>query len=134
MTNPRQSRLLRIVLATVAVFAVGGTLAGCSSDTSSSSASPSISVKADTTLIDVRTPSEFASGHLEGAQNIDIQSSSFSQQLAALNQNSSYVVYCRSGNRSAAAVAQMQAAGFTDVQDAGGLSEASGATGVVIVT
>jgi phage shock protein E len=133
MTNSRQSRLVRIVLATVAVFALGGTVAGCSSDTSSSPASPSVSVTADTTLIDVRTPGEFASGHLDGAQNIDIQSATFDQQLAGLDKNASYVVYCRSGNRSADAVAQMKAAGFTNVQDVGGLNEASEATGVVIV-
>jgi len=134
MTNSRQSRLVRIVLAAIAVIALGGTVAGCSSDGSSSTSSPSISVTADTTLIDVRTPSEFAAGHLEGAQNIDVQSATFDQQIAGLDKNASYVVYCRSGNRSAAAVSQMEAAGFTNLQDAGGLTEASEATGVVIVT
>jgi len=134
MTNSRQSRLVRIVLSAIAVIALGGTVAGCSSDGSSSTSSPSISVTADTTLIDVRTPSEFAAGHLEGAQNIDVQSATFDQQIAGLDKNASYVVYCRSGNRSAAAVSQMEAAGFTNLQDAGGLTEASEATGVVIVT
>ena len=133
MTNPSQSRLLRIAMATVAVFAVGGAVAGCSSDGSSASPSSSISVTADTTIIDVRTPAEFSAGHLEGAQNIDVQSASFDQQIASLDKNANYVVYCRSGNRSAAAVAKMETAGFTNVQDAGGLNEASESTGIVIV-
>lgn len=134
MKNPGQSKLARIALAAVAVVAVG-TAAGCSSSDSSGSASPSssISVSSDTVIIDVRTPSEYAAGHLEGAQNIDVQSATFDQQIAGLDKNASYVVYCRSGNRSAAAVAQMEAAGFTNLQDAGGLQEAAESTGIVIV-
>jgi len=134
MTISRQSRLARIVLALVAALTIGGTVAACSSESASSSPSPTIAVTAQTTIIDVRTPSEFASGHLQGAQNIDIQSSTFSEQIGTLDKGANYVVYCRSGNRSAAAVAEMEAAGFTNVQDAGGLNEAAEATGVVIVT
>ncbi len=139
MTTSARSKLYRVSLSALAVVAIGGAAVGCSSDstssTSTSGAVPnsSISVNAQTTIIDVRTPSEFAAGHLEGAQNIDVQSSDFDSQISGLDKNASYVVYCRSGNRSAAAADRMQAAGFTNVQDAGSLEDASASTGIVIV-
>jgi phage shock protein E len=66
-------------------------------------------------ILDVRTPEEYAAGHVEGAVNIDIASPSFDSDIAALPTDQTYVVYCRSGNRSADAAARMAAAGFTDV-------------------
>lgn len=48
-------------------------------------------------MIDVRTPAEFASGHLEGAINIDVQSPDFDQQVAQLDPSATYLVYCRGG-------------------------------------
>lgn len=66
-------------------------------------------------VIDVRTPAEFASGHLEGAQNIDIEAADFDARVAALPKDGSYALYCRSGNRSGQALAKMTATGFTRV-------------------
>ena len=75
-----------------------------------------------TVLLDVRTPAEFAAGHLPGARNLDIEGSGFAAQIARLDTNVTYAVYCHSGNRSGAALEQMAAAGFTHVYDlAGGL-------------
>ena len=73
-----------------------------------------------TTVVDVRTPAEFAQGHLEGAVNIDVSAADFASRISALDPAGSYAVYCRSGNRSATAVATMTAAGFTDVYHLGG--------------
>ncbi|WP_353810099.1 rhodanese-like domain-containing protein [Agromyces sp. SYSU T00194] len=92
-----------------------------------------IDVSADTVVIDVRTPEEYAAGHLDGAVNIDVQSSGFDAAIAELDPEGSYVVYCRSGNRSAAAIDRMEAAGFTDLVNAGGLQDAADATGIPIV-
>jgi len=101
---------------------------------SGSTAAPTID-STGATMIDVRTPAEYAEGHLDGAVNIDIQDQAlFEAAIADLDPDAAYVVYCRSGNRSAAATAQMTAAGFTDVTDAGGLQAASAATGLEIVT
>ena len=50
-----------------------------------------------------------------------------------LDRDRAYIVYCRSGNRSAAAAARMRDLGFTDVVDAGGFAEAAEATGLEIV-
>jgi len=76
-----------------------------------------------TLLLDVRTPAEFAAGHLTGARNLDIEGSGFATQIASLDKNATYAVYCHSGNRSGAALEQMAAAGFTHLYDlAGGLT------------
>lgn len=68
-------------------------------------------------LLDVRTPAEFAEGRLAGAQNIDQMAPDFADRLAELPRDESYVIYCRSGNRSAQARAVMEDLGFTDVVD-----------------
>ena len=65
--------------------------------------------------LDVRTPGEFAEGHIEGARLIDFQSGNFENEIATLDKNATYAVYCRSGNRSGQAVKVMQDAGFTNV-------------------
>jgi len=96
---------------------------------------PSITVPAGvTTIIDVRTPQEYASGHLKGAVNIDISNADFESQIAALPKDRTYILYCRSGVRAGAALQRMRDAGFTDVKNAGGISDASKATGLPIVT
>ncbi len=84
-------------------------------------------------ILDVRTPEEFAAGHLDGAILVDIKDPSFDTKLAALDPAVSYVVYCRSGNRSAQAVERMKAAGFSDLTDLGSLENASSETGIAIV-
>ena len=73
-----------------------------------------------TTIVDVRTPAEYADGHLPGAMNIDLQGADFLQQVSALDPTAPYAVYCRSGNRSAVAVDQMTQLGFTSAYDLAG--------------
>jgi rhodanese-related sulfurtransferase len=65
--------------------------------------------------LDVRTPGEFMGGFIQGARNIDFQSGNFENEIATLDKNATYAVYCRSGNRSGQAVKVMQDAGFTNV-------------------
>lgn len=72
-------------------------------------------------VIDVRTPEEFTQGHVAGAVNISVEASDFATRIGELDRDGRYVVYCRSGRRSAIAAQQMKSAGFTDVADAGGL-------------
>ena len=87
----------------------------------------------DTILLDVRTPAEFAAGHLEGAVNADVQSADFAQALAALDPDRNYAVYCRSGSRSKAAMAVMQQSGFSNLFDlAGGIGARQSAGGQVV--
>ncbi len=96
-------------------------------------ATEAIAVASDTVIIDVRTPAEFTGGHLEGAVNIDVRSPEFSALVTELPSDGDYVVYCQSGNRSTAAIEQMETLGFTSVVNAGGINAASRATGVAIV-
>ena len=114
-------------------------LAACSSSSSvSSTSTPSQAVapQVDPTgaiVIDVRTPGEFGSGHLDGAVNIDVQAADFVTQVSSLDPAGRYLVYCRSGNRSAAAIDIMRSLGFTNLTDLGGVAEASAATGNSVV-
>ncbi|MBM6399334.1 rhodanese-like domain-containing protein [Phycicoccus sp. MQZ13P-5] len=86
-----------------------------------------------TTLLDVRTPAEFAGGHLPGAVNLDVSAPDFATRLAALDPAAPYAVYCHSGNRSGAAVAEMSAAGFADAYDLeGGIGAWQDAGGEVV--
>ena len=54
----------------------------------------------DFIIIDVRTPEEFAEGHIEDAVNIDFRSETFQDELNKLYKDKTYLVYCRSGVRS----------------------------------
>jgi rhodanese-related sulfurtransferase len=51
-------------------------------------------------VLDIRTPGEFQSGHLPDAILVDFYSQTFSDQLNRLDKEKSYLVYCRTGNRS----------------------------------
>jgi rhodanese-related sulfurtransferase len=73
-------------------------------------------------LIDVRTPEEVAEGALRGAANINLQGD-FRNAVSELPRDEAYFVYCRTGNRSAQAVAIMAELGFVDVVDGGGFED-----------
>ena len=86
------------------------------------------------TVIDVRTPAEYAAGHVDGAVNVDVESPDFAEQLATLDKAGTYAVYCHSGRRSAMATDQMAQAGFTNVYNlSGGIGDLQ-AAGAQIVT
>ena len=88
-----------------------------------------------TTILDVRTPQEYAQGHLPGAVNVDVSSPDFTAQLAALDPSAPYAVYCHSGNRSGVAVSTMAEQGFTDAYHLeGGITAWQEAGGEVVTT
>ena len=120
------SRYWKMLIATVVALGVVTGTAACST-------SQPIDMKSVTAVIDVRTPAEFASGHLQGAVNDDIQSAAFATQIAKLDKNGTYVVYCKSGNRAGQAVTAMKAIGINNVTNAGGYTDASKATGLALV-
>ena len=99
-------------------------LAGCSSTSSATDLSvtefSSKVAEAGVITLDVRTPGEYAEGHLEGAQLIDFQSGNFENEISSLDKNATYAVYCRSGNRSGQAVKVMHDAGFHNVYNLDG--------------
>lgn len=120
----RRSRLVVAALAAAAL-----TLSACSDEVQAASAAP---LPEGTFLIDVRTPAEFAEGHLAGALNIPVELPSFAAQIDALPVEGDFLVYCRTGRRAEAAIEYMEARGMSAV-NLGSLSAAAGATGRPVV-
>ena len=84
-------------------------------------------------ILDVRTPEEFAAGHLPGAININVEASDFDTKIAGLDESAETLVYCQTGNRSGVATDKMVELGFTDMSDLQGGIEAWAAAGEEIV-
>jgi phage shock protein E len=74
--------------------------------------------------IDVRSASEFASGHVEGAVNIPHTEIVARIGEVTDDKDATLYLYCRSGRRSGAATDALQQAGFVDVVNVGGLDDA----------
>jgi phage shock protein E len=145
-----RSSALAVVVA-LAVSACGGSSTDSVSDTPEASAPASVTAGItlvsvdgaaatiaaapdDLVILDVRTPEEFNEGHIEGAVMIDFYRDDFSTQLAELDPDVPYVLYCRSGNRSGQTIAIMEELGFQSVQDVDGGSLAWQAAGLPLVT
>ena len=103
-------------------------ISGCNSNDNITSVSASEfdkEIKADSVqLLDVRTPQEYADGHIDGAININVQSKDF-QKLAEkeLSKDSTILVYCRSGRRSLEAAKILTDLGYKVVNLKGGIIE-----------
>ncbi len=69
----------------------------------------------DAVILDVRTPGEFAAGHIPNAVNIDMMDPQFQQKLDSLDRGKPMLLYCRSGNRSYHAGNAMLKMGFEHV-------------------
>ncbi len=76
-------------------------------------------------LIDVRTPTEYAEGHIPGAKLINIYDTDFKTKILSLPLNKSFpvLVYCRSGNRSMVAARFLAEKGFRVVNLKNGIKE-----------
>jgi phage shock protein E len=142
------------VLALAACSATSSSAAGTGADTSTVTPSVGVSVPRDTqaprhldvtgfatlaatpgtVVLDVRTPEEFATGHLAGARNLDIRAADFSTLLATLDRTATYAVYCHSGNRSGQALQAMTTTGFTHIADLTGGITAWTAAGKPVTT
>lgn len=70
---------------------------------------------ANAKIIDVRTPEEFNEGCISGAVNIDYNGANFESELANLDKNETYLIYCLSGNRSGKALDKMHELGFKNI-------------------
>lgn len=83
-----------------------------------------------TVIIDVRTPGEVSEGYIDGATLfIDYNGSNFDSKISKLDKSKSYIIYCRSGGRSARASELMASKGFKKLYNLeGGIS---GWTGVI---
>jgi len=78
-------------------------------------------IRAGATIIDVRTPDEYAEGRYRGAINIPVDE--LPRRLDSIGKKDApVVVYCASGGRSAVAESILRSRGFTDVLNAGGIA------------
>jgi phage shock protein E len=75
----------------------------------------------DATLIDVRTPVEYASGYIEGAISLPLDRLSQTVQAAIVDKARPIIVYCASGGRSASAKGVMLKLGYENVVNGGGI-------------
>jgi len=66
-------------------------------------------------VLDIRTPEEYAQGHIAGAVNIDFKGEGFASELAELDRDQRYLVHCRSGGRSGRSLPQFEKLGFHSV-------------------
>jgi rhodanese-related sulfurtransferase len=82
-------------------------------------------------IIDVRRPDEFAGGHIAGA--ININSATFSERLADLEPEGTYIIYCQGGARSAGVREMMREAGFREVYEIEGGINAWTTAGLPVV-
>ena len=83
-------------------------------------------------VLDVRTPAEFAEGHIAGAINIDFKGESFGEELAKLDRDKTYLMHCRSGNRSGQAKPKFLQLGFQAVYHLDGGMKAWRAAGLPV--
>lgn len=115
--------LKRIAMLIAALLSIGALTAGCSSSGATSQSAADFATTVATpgvVTLDVRTPQEYAAGHIPGAINIDVEGAQFDAQIATLDKTATYAVYCHSGRRSGIAAGRMTDAGFTSVVDLDG--------------
>jgi rhodanese-related sulfurtransferase len=135
-SNPAPSRPLRRTLRraalALAVVATLGVASACSTDAVAGGVATAGGLPAGTVLIDVRTPAEFAEGHVEGAINLPVELPTFSAQIELLDPTAELLVYCRSGRRADVAIDIMAQRGLT-ATNLGTVDQAARATGLRVV-
>ena len=77
----------------------------------------------DFVILDVRTPGEYNSGHINNAMNVDYKSDNFKDEVNKLDKNKTYAVYCHSGGRAAASADIMEQLGFKNIYEIGGVKQ-----------
>ena len=87
----------------------------------------------DAALLDIRTPEEYSEVRIDGATNIDFSAPDFADRLAGLDPDQTYVIYCRSGNRTTAALEVFADLGFTSVHAVEGGIEAWESAGLAVL-
>jgi phage shock protein E len=133
----------------LALLAIVGVLfvAGCSSSSSAPASDAAAVQQVDAqaflqeaaqpgvTVVDVRTPAEYAAGHVEGAINIDVEAPTFGDEISKLDKKGAYAVYCHSGRRSGIATDQMGQAGFANVYNLkGGIADLQAAGAPIVAS
>jgi rhodanese-related sulfurtransferase len=148
-SNPKEALLWVLVVAVVVGLTVTGELFGGRIDNTATPSETQIAeditpeeaftlIQAnqqnpDFVIIDVRTPEEFAQGHIENAINIDYYSDAFSDDIEDLDKDPTYLIYCHSGARSSNALSFMESLYFSEVYNISGGITAWRAAGLPVV-
>ena len=115
-----RARLLLLTLLALVASACGGATATDGVRLVDASSAAEAVDEVGTVVLDIRTPQEYAEARIDGAVNIDFYATDFADSIAELPRDGSYVMYCRSGNRSAEATKLMRDLGFEDVSELDG--------------
>lgn len=129
-------KILRFVLVW-SCAAVAVCVCGCGNAGSVSDGGPAVQTKkADLSgvfLLDVRSPEEYASGHLQGARNIPHDQIESEIAAAVPDKSAQIILYCRSGRRANTALEAMRAMGYENVTNYGGLEDAQERLGLPVI-
>jgi len=113
------TRLLTLmVAASIAFVACGGSDTAVIETVDPATANDLIGTEG-VVLLDIRTPEEFTEARIDGSVNIDFYADDFADQIGALDKDTAYVVYCRSGNRSGQAMDLFRDLEFNEVHEIG---------------
>lgn len=116
-----------LIVVSLGLIAFGATkLLSPQASTPSSESSPQTPNFADAVVLDVRTAQEFAETHAKQAINLPLADIEAGKAPEA-GKTAKIIVYCRSGNRSAQAAALLKEAGYSNVEDLGGIEQARSA-------
>ena len=121
MTLPNHRRRVRVAATLLLLFVAGG----CAAQTDAGEIAPEevvARIEAGTAplLLDVRTPAEFADGHVPGAVNIPHDELAERLNEIEGHQNDEVVVYCERGGRAARARTVLADAGFREIRHLAG--------------
>lgn len=125
---------MRHTLTKIALPLAAGALAlGLAACTSAPAPTGDADIPTGAIILDVRTPEEYAAGHLDGAKLLDFNAGEVTEAIPNLDPDADYLIYCRSGNRAGQAITLMEQAGFTSLTNLGSLEQAAETTALTIV-
>jgi rhodanese-related sulfurtransferase len=110
--------LLTALVAAICLFFPSGLLADSSGNLTPDAGMEQIVAQRDNPafiLLDVRTPGEYNKGHIPGAKLLDFHQRDFIKRLKTLDRDKTYLLYCRTGNRSGRTLTLMEKLGFKQV-------------------
>lgn len=112
-------RNLTLIIAVLSLFAVGALGADEKKPTKHENVAADeferLSKEPNTVILDVRTPKEYAAGHIKGSVLIDFSAKDFEAKIKELDKSKTYLVHCAVGGRSAQACTKMDAFEFPKV-------------------
>lgn len=112
--------LTAFIALTLTLGACAGTQATASTLVDADNAEQLIVTDPDLVVLDIRTSEEVSAGAIHGARVVDFYSPTFQSDIGEFDRDAAYLIYCRSGNRSAQASQLMENLGFTEVYELDG--------------